>query len=374
MSITGNLRTMELSELLQWVARGAKTGTLVINDGRVEKRLVFDRGTIIATASSNPKEYLGHFLVSHGYLDETTLAKAMEMQDANKMLLGKILVTIDAISEPDLDRMLRLKSEEAVYEMFTWPEGEFRFLDGEVTDFRMVRLELEIQPLILEGAHRIDDWKRIRRKIPAVECVPVSVAPLEPPDDDPLAAQILPLVDDVRSVEEIALHAHSSAYQVCRVLHAQLRAGRLKVVEPRRVEVSRPAVEPGSIGPGALLDTAQAHLVRADYERALRYFQAARSLAPDDRKIQRQIERAETTIRRELRRDGISLESVPSLERSLEELADAGLSPQEGFILTRINGDYDIGTILKISPMPSLEALLVFRKLAAAGHITLREA
>ena len=41
-------------------------------------------------------------------------------------------------------------------------------------------------------------------------------------------------------------------------------------------------------------------------------------------------------------------------------------------MLTRINGSYDIQSILKISPMPPLEAQIVFWKLLRAGHITLR--
>ena len=91
MSVAGNLKTMELSELLQWLSQSHKTGTLVINNGSTEKKIIFDDGVIVSSSSSDPNEYLGHFLVSHGFIDELTLAKAMEMQEENKMLLGKIL-------------------------------------------------------------------------------------------------------------------------------------------------------------------------------------------------------------------------------------------------------------------------------------------
>ena len=40
-------------------------------------------------------------------------------------------------------------------------------------------------------------------------------------------------------------------------------------------------------------------------------------------------------------------------------------------MLTRINGSYDIQSILKITPMPQLDALLVFWKLSGAGYIRL---
>ena len=73
MSISGNLETMELAELLQWVASSGKTGTLVIGRPEVQKRIFFEDGRIIATGSTDPKEQLGHFLVSHGYITETEL-------------------------------------------------------------------------------------------------------------------------------------------------------------------------------------------------------------------------------------------------------------------------------------------------------------
>jgi hypothetical protein len=55
---------------------------------------------VISSASNDPREYLGQFLMSHGYLTEPELKKAMEVQQQSRILLGKILVMIDVISEP----------------------------------------------------------------------------------------------------------------------------------------------------------------------------------------------------------------------------------------------------------------------------------
>ena len=68
------------------------------------KRIFFRTGRIFSSASTDPKEHLGHFLVSYGFITEEELSKAIEMQESNQMLLGKILVTIGAVSEPDLQR------------------------------------------------------------------------------------------------------------------------------------------------------------------------------------------------------------------------------------------------------------------------------
>jgi len=80
MSIAGNLKTMDLAELLQWLSQSQKTGTLVINNGQVEKRLFLKEGRIVSSSSSDPREYLGRFLVSQSLIDEKQLTAAIKKQ------------------------------------------------------------------------------------------------------------------------------------------------------------------------------------------------------------------------------------------------------------------------------------------------------
>ena len=51
MGIVGNLKTMQLEELLQWLSQSKKNGTLQINNGKVEKKIFFKDGRIISSAS-----------------------------------------------------------------------------------------------------------------------------------------------------------------------------------------------------------------------------------------------------------------------------------------------------------------------------------
>jgi len=377
MSITGNLKTMELAELLQWLSQGRKSGTLHINNGRVEKRIFFEEGTIVSSAASDPKEYLGHFLVSHGFIDELTLAKAMEMQEENKMLLGKILLTIGAISETDLDRMLRLKAEESIYQIFTWTEGEFRFADGDLPDYHMWPLSLSVTAVVLEGHQRVDEWKQIRARIPNSSAVPVATRELRTEQSDTGVDKILALVDDDRTIQEIALQTHSGEFHVCRVLYEQIRAGALKIVRPRQLKAEAPPAPPPQkvndeiVDVDALLRVAEQHIENREFARAIRHLRAAQNLEPDSKHIKQTVEAAEQRIVIAIRQDGIDMKAVPLLNCDPTSLDSLDISPQQGFILTRVNGTYDIQTILKITPVPPLEAQVLFWKLHQAGHISL---
>ncbi len=379
MAITGNLKTMELAELLQWLSQGRKTGTLYLDNTKVEKRIFFRDGTIVSSAASDPKEYLGHFLVSHGYIDELTLAKAIEMQEENKMLLGKILLTIGAIEEDDLDRMLKLKAEESIYELFTWQEADFRFADGELPDYQMVPVNLSVTGLVLEGHRRLDEWKQIRQHIPNAYVIPVAIGDLESAEPDAGVENILSLVDDDRTVQEIALQTHSGEFHVCRVLYNQIRAGRLKVVRPRQIQVpvatngvNDAIATPQSPDSESLLSAADGFIGERNFDLALRHLQAAKSLDPNSVKVQQLVAAAEKTIQSAIQDRGISLTSIPVLCSNPEDFSSLDISPQEGFVLTRVNGSYDIQTILKITPVPPLEAQVVFWKLLEAGYIELR--
>ena len=373
MSIAGNLNTMPLAELLQWLSQSSKTGALVINNGHVEKKVFFKNGRVFSSASTDPKEYLGHFLVSHGLISEFELSKAIEMQESNSMLLGKILVTIGAVSEPDLARLLRLKAEESIYDTFSWEEAEFRFFDGELPASELIPLDLDVTAIVLEGARRADEWVRIQEVVPALNAIPVAVGNvLEDTSLDPGARQILALVNDDRTVEEICVETHSSEYRTSSVLYDQVMKGRMKIVRPRWASPTpQPAHSNGKVDAERLVEEAQKLLEHRNYVTALRYLRAARSLEPNSKGIQKRAEVSEEEIRDAVEADGVRLDSTPELSVDMADITQLDITPQEGFILTRINGSYDLSSILKISPMQRLDGMVVVWKLLKAGHIRL---
>jgi hypothetical protein len=48
---------------------------------------------------------------------------------------------------------------------------------------------------------------------------------------------------------------------------------------------------------------------------------------------------------------------------SLAELTRQNFDPQEGFVISRVNGEWDVQSILKLCPMSEEDALLIFSRL-----------
>jgi Domain of unknown function (DUF4388) len=378
MGIVGNLRTMQLEELLQWLSQSKKSGTLEIVHGKTEKKIFFKDGLILSSASNKPEEYLGHFLMSHGLINEGQLNRAVELQEKSRMLLGMILVNNGAIAERDLARMLRLKAEESIYDIFSWAEGDFRFLDDVLPESAMVPMRMDVTGIVMEGVQRVDEWRRIRQVIPNEQMIPVAVADLSAvPGLGPGEQRIVSLINDERTIEEIRQQTHATEYQTCKLVFDQWQLGRVKLIKLRG---GRPAaaapVETGASAAGAvraegLIQAGRTFLSQGEFDAALRHLRAARALEPENPDTQENLSEAEKRIREQIERSGVTLASIPQVTATMEQLTASNLSPQEGFMLTRINGVYDIQSILKITPMPQLDALMLFWKLATGGYIRL---
>ncbi len=440
MGISGNLKTMVLPELLQWLSMGQKTGTLVFDNGEVEKKIFFDDGAILSSASTDPKEYLGCFLSRHGYLPVEQIEEALARQKSEKKLLGQILVNMGAIAEEDLHQMLRLKTEESIYDIFTWEAGDFEFFDDQLPEETMIRMALDVQGLVLEGTRRLDEWNRIREWVPSSQCVPVAIVELQALELEERDLRILEWIDDDRTLEEICQGAQTSLFDVANVIAAQVQAGMVKAVRPRIIEVevpvqvevaappaaftAEPLPAPPASGPAApvgdpvalstgrrlrfagssetgvvpaqlvsdatgtfpaqpatpeapavseaesLVEEAEESLSQGDLEAALTAFRKAKDAPGSDSLIKGAAENGEHKVQKALERDGIRLTTVPKLECGMDELTQISISPQEGFMLTRVDGSYDLKSILKMSPMPKVDAQMLFWRLKKLGHVS----
>src|SRR5947208_11111849 len=209
MGVSGNLKTMLPGDLLQWLSLGQKTGTLIVTKKAVEKKVFFKRGRVISSASNDPREYLGQFLMSHGYMTEPELMKAMQVQSESSIFLGKILVMIDVIDEESLQRLMRRKAEEAIYDIFLWREGEFNFIDDELPTMEMIPLQVDVTGLIMEGTRRVDEWQRIRLIIPNETMIPSVATTVDTDGLDAAPKMIVAATAGTRSIAESVLESES---------------------------------------------------------------------------------------------------------------------------------------------------------------------
>lgn len=350
---------MHLGDLLQWCGTNLKTGTLRLNRGPIEKQLFFKEGRLFSSTSNSPRETLGQFLIRTAKITEEQLFKALIRQDRNHEPLGQILIGDGLLSDDELSGLLRIKTEESIYDCFLWPDGDFVFEEDRLPEKISVYVPLDLTALILEGVRRTDEWDRIwkifRSRVTTFSTNSQHDAAGLSEED----RRILDLASHGKNLVEIALELHAvDFYAASRLLELHERglvrvdAVKEEIPFEQQMEDLQEELRQGVVCFNA-----------GQYPDALAAFDAALSIDPRNKyarlftmKIQELMEDVESI-------GAIPLDGIPILKVTLAELADLELDPQEGFVLSRINGEWSVRSILKICPMHQEEVLVIFKRL-----------
>lgn len=365
MSLTGNLRTMSLPDILQWIALGRKTGTLHLERRAVRKQLAFNVGSIFSSWSNDPRESLGQFLISHRFISEEQLFRALLSQEKEGRLVGSILVDSGMLSEDDLRRALRAKAEETIYDLFHWEEGDFEFKEDELPAKVHVHLDLEVQGVVLEGIRRVDEWARIRKAFPTMRTTfTVSDAVAEA---DELDRKALALAGAGKTMAEIALDMHRTDFDTAAHFF-DLRARDLVAIAEAPVAV---VLDDPVAAIAGLLAAAEARLREKRLDEALKAYEGVLAIDRLNQQAKKGLLAVSEARSRERALKRVALDKIPALKKSLAALTHENFDPQEGFILSRVNGQWDVKSILKLIPIPEDDAILIFARLIERGVIAL---
>ena len=374
MAIQGTLKTMSLVDLLQFLAAGRKSGTLKFDHGKITKQVYFKNGMIVGSKSNDPREYLGQVLLHYGKVDEVQLKIARELQRTTSgAKLGEVLVEQGFLSEEDVLSVLKTRTLDAIYDLFVWTDGDFEFYDDDPLPEDLLLIEVEPTNVIMEGIYRIDEFARYHTLVPSDR----SVLELNAGWTSSLKLgkefrQILFFVEKRMSVAEICYHMHASAFHVYGQLYTLISEGIARVTgelpEDSPALVKEVEDLPESVQ--EMVWSAERKLDQ-DPDAALQILQKALQQQPNNPEAQALLPVAEEKfIKRVYETGGISPKSVPQL-RAVDLTAEQ-IDPQEGFVLSRINGSWDIQSILSICPFREADCLRMIKKLMERGIVEIK--
>jgi tetratricopeptide (TPR) repeat protein len=370
MSLTGNLRTMDLPEVLQWIAGGKKTGTLQIDRGPVLKRIAFVDGIIDTSWSNDPRESLGQFLVRDALVTEEQLFRALLRQEKEGRLIGVILVGDGAVAEADLRRALQLKVGETIYDLFLWPEGQFEFKDGELPKPPGISVNLPVMGVIMEGVRRVDEWSRIREVFPTAGTSFKTPKGIPGEVTDREDRKLLELAQTGRTLAAIALETRRSEFDTAARAFELHQRGLLAVA---RIQDTLPVGDASSLI-RELLNMGAERYGQKRYDKALEAYEQVLAVDRLNQDAKKGLVSVVEARNRERAVRGVHLDQVPVLLLDFKQLTMHDLDAQEGFVVSRVNGQWDVRSILKLCPMTEDDALMIFARLLERGVIELRKA
>jgi hypothetical protein len=367
MSLTGNLRTMDLPEILQWISTGRKTGTLHVERRSVHKRIVFKEGVIHSSTSNDPRESMGQFLIRDRHVTEEQLFRALLRQETEGRLLGAILVGDGVLSEEAVRRSLESKAEETIYDLFLWTEGKFEFKDGELPANILVYVEMGVTSVIMEGIRRVDEWRRIKEVFPSMGTSFRAVV-ASPKLDDPAEQQALALASAGKTLSEMSLEMRRSEFETASLVLDLYNRG---LVAVDRVKEEPPDDAVGSIQD--LLSSARVRITERRWDAAIQAFEKVLALDHLNQDAKKGLIAVADARKKDRILRTVPLDKVPVVKMDVLSLTRQDFDAREGFVLSRVNGDWDVRSILKLCPMSEEDALLIFARLLERKVIELRQ-
>jgi tetratricopeptide (TPR) repeat protein len=232
MSINGSLRETSLTDVLQLLAMGGKTGCLSLTHRGKFASVFFDTGRISYASIVNRRERIGERLVQAGVISgdqlRSALQKHAERPDAR---LGDVLVEMNLVSREALEAQVRAQVEEAVYLLFPWTDGTFTFIAGARPEHECA-VPINPEALMLEGARRADEWTLIQKMIPSLDLV---FAPdptrTRGADLTPIRSLVLDHLNGTLNVSQIAEETGRSDLDIGKALCELLERGIVRRVE-----------------------------------------------------------------------------------------------------------------------------------------------
>jgi len=359
---------MPLTDILQWVGSGAKTGTLDLERLMVKKTLGFETGTITSSWSNDPRESLGQFLVREGKITEEQLFEVLLRQEKEGRLMGSLLVSGGLITDEDLTGALHTKAEETIYDIFLWPDGSFEYRPDETPKNVRFPIVVSTTEVVLEGVSRVDEWPRMRKVFPSSRTT-FKRTGFVTDDADATTRQLLHLCEQGKSLAEISLEMRRSEFATASLLFEHHEQGLVGVAFPGEPE-----------NPGEHLETISNLLIASKAYQRVHDFDAALAAYEEILALDRMNQDAKKGLIETIEARGhqriaqrVPPHKVPVLKMASSTLAKLTLDPQEAFLLSRINGSWDVRSLVKLCPAAEKDVLLTMARLLEKKVIELRD-
>lgn len=367
MSFAGDLHTFDIFDLLAWIQGRRRSGTLLMTRLSTKKRLAFRDGFLDWSTCNDPRETIGQALVREKLITEEALFTALLKQETDRRRLGEILIGDELLTEQQLMNTLRGNAEAHLYDLFLWADGHFDFDDSSPSKESPSDLRIDLRTLLEEGRHRRERWQELRKRFPTGEMTFKVLGDAEQVAN-PARKQLVRLASEGKTLAAISLEARRSQYDTALLLAGLCDEGLLAV---ENIEAGVVETDPVALI-AALLAGAEMRFKEGRYDSSLEAYERVLALDGVNQAAKKGLLAVVDARRKAKVAEAIPLDKIPVLRLGAMALAKESFDPQEGFVLSRVNGQWDIRSILKLCPIPENDALVIFTRLLERKVIELR--
>lgn len=260
MALQGNLDDFSLPEILQLIAVQQKSGVLKLTSSEDVAVVFFEGGRVVSTRDRrrHARDPLKPFLVQTGRLTDPQMRQIETIEAESRRELTDILLSGNYLSSEELQHAVEEQIQDTLHHLLTWKTGSYHFSgDARTVPKFAVNVRLNTEGLLMESMRRMDELSRYREALssPAMVLRPRALA-MPPKEMSSQEQRVLPLVDGLRPLRDIAVQSKLVEFEVYEALHHLLEQGVIEVslgAAPPKVtplQEERKQEEPAGSGAG----------------------------------------------------------------------------------------------------------------------------
>ncbi len=247
MPIEGDLKSLNLSSVLQLISQQQLTGVLKIK----KKYEIIDIGFIEGEVTGafyeqgEKNERLETYLVRSGTIGKNVYEMIEEIHRETKRPIMNIILGDKYLTMEEIERIIKFKIQEVFDEIFMEEEGHFKFeRDAVIYPKSKIKIRMNTERVVLESARRFDEWPRIKSAIPSGDIVYKRIKrpelKLKLADDE---ARVFSILDGHRSIDDLIeisglgkFHTYSCLYHLLSIGQIELSYAKPtpKLIRPKR--------------------------------------------------------------------------------------------------------------------------------------------
>lgn len=157
----GDLQQTSLPEVFFKIHHFSVPGIMEARQGDVLKRIFVRSGNVVHAASSDRQDSLGSYLLRSKLLAQEQYEATMRDRSATEQRYGVLLVERGLMSPAQVYGAISQQVEEILWGLFGWETGEVTFSISEFPDEQMVRINLPIRRVVVQGIKRAPSAKTL---------------------------------------------------------------------------------------------------------------------------------------------------------------------------------------------------------------------
>ena len=158
MPIKGSLSDLSITDILQMLYIGSKTGELAITNEENLVYLYLNSGNLTHIHWMNRKDRLGSLLVDNGIIEQKDLQEVLNLQQERENApLGELFLELELIDRKTLAEYIKKQMRDAIIELSGWAKGYFVFESREAYQPEGLPVSIKIDDVLLESAALKDE-------------------------------------------------------------------------------------------------------------------------------------------------------------------------------------------------------------------------